>query len=220
MQPKKILKLFKRVGYNSFKIKIKLTVRVSLLNSCAQITKKPMACVVNCSNPVRALAIVDALHSIAGYAMQDEPILCGDDYYLRPYAAVEMVGKKDAPSGLFEPLILQFTSYKIREPHRIAVQVLKKMGICDVTLQEYCKQVLTKHKWKCCAVPKQKLFEDAWDGSTEDDGYVKALEAMTGCVAPADWEEKRVKAMDNVLKGFSDGLKSLSRGMAQRYYRT
>ena len=30
-----------------------------------------MACLVNCSNPVRALGIVDALHAIAAYAMEE-----------------------------------------------------------------------------------------------------------------------------------------------------
>jgi len=177
-----------------------------------------MACIVNCSNPVRALAIVDALHAIAGYAKQEEAIAPGDDFYLRPYAVVEMTrtGKKDTPPCPFEPSILQFTSYKIREPHRIAVTVLKRMGICNVTLQVNYEQIVTQRKWRGKAVPTQKLFKCAYDGESSDDGYVKALEAMTDAPAPADWEAERVKARDAVLEGFTEEFRSSSRLMAQR----
>jgi hypothetical protein len=174
-----------------------------------------MACVVNCSNPVRALAIVDALHVIMGYANEEEAVQPGDDFYLRPYAVVEMtrVGKKDAPPSPFEPSILQFTSYKVRQPHRVAVIILKRMGISDVTLQEHSEQIVTQRKFRARAVPIKKLFKCAWDGSSEDDGYVKALEAMTGAPAPENWSTERVEARDAVLAGFSEALKSGARSM-------
>ena len=175
-----------------------------------------MACLVNCSNPVRALAIVDALHAIMGHANDEETVQPGDDFYLRPYAVVEMarVGKKDAPPSPFEPSILQFTSYKVRQPHRVAVGILRRMGICDVTLQEHCEQIVTQRKWRGRAVPIKKLYKYAWDGSCEDDGYVKALEAMTGGPAPSNWEAERAAARDAVLAGFTEELKSSARSMA------
>jgi hypothetical protein len=165
------------------------------------------------------LAIVDALHSILSHATREDPIALGDDYFLRPYAVVEMtrIGKKEnALPCPFEPSILQFTSYKVREPHRIAVSMLQKMGILDVTLQEYCDQTVAKRKWRGRAVPKKKLFTYTWGGNETDDGYVKALEAMAGCPAPADWETERMKARDEILQGFTGGLKKLSQLMAER----
>ena len=173
-----------------------------------------MACLVNCSNPVRALGIVDALHAIAAYAMEEDEVVLGDDFYLRPYAVVEMTRTVKKPADPlpcpFEQELLLFRSYKVRTPHHKAVNVLKKMGISGVFLMENCEQVVVKGKWRGRATPKKKLFSHACDGETDDDGYLKALEAMSG-PAPADWAAQRVKARDEILERFDERLKALSR---------
>ena len=174
-----------------------------------------MACIVNSSNPVRALGVVDALHAIAGYILGEQAIMSGDDFFLRPYAVVKMVlaPKKNrlemAPCP-FESELILFTSYKVRGAHDVAVTVLKKMGINDVILMESSGQIITKRKWRGRAVPTKKLFEYEWDGSNEDDGYLKTLHAMLPEV-PADWEVQRVKTRDEILVRFDDRLKNLSR---------
>jgi hypothetical protein len=158
------------------------------------------------------MAIVDALHAILSHAMREEPLAVRDDFYLRPYAVVEMAqASKKKTDGLlcpFEPSILQFKSYKVRKAHRVAVSILRKMGILDVTLQTHCDEAVKKRKWR--AVPTQKLFVWLLEGNEGDDGYVKALEAMTGCPAPANWQEERAKAREKIMLGFTTGLKNLS----------
>ncbi len=174
-----------------------------------------MPCIVNCSNPLRALGIVDALHVIAGYVQGEQAIMSGDDYFLRPFAVVEIVPapRRNKPNMVpcpFEPELLLFTSYKVRGAHDIAVTVLKKMGFNDVILMEHSGEFITKRKWRGHAVLKKKLFDYEWDGSSEDDGYHKALQAMNAQV-PADWEFQRIKTRDEILERFDERLKNLSR---------
>ena len=184
-----------------------------------------MACVINCSSPVRALGIIDALHVIAAHAQNDGPILLGDDYYLRPYAVVDMVSVKKRKRGNggnddedlscpFETDLVLFKSYKVRTAHEVAAIVLKRMGVSGIHLMEHSKQAVTRRRWRGRALVKRLVFSDEEDEcGCEDDGYLKALQAAgVGDLCGGDgWEERRVKIRDEILERFDDDLKAVSR---------
>ena len=157
------------------------------------------SCIVDTPDAVRALGVVDALHVILGFHDNDDAspaaVALGDDYFLRPYALVEMVktgkGKKDIPNPFSSSPLLMFTAYKTRTPHHIAALVLRKMGIKDeISFMDSTQDTVVRRKWRGKPAVKTQLFKYAYDGRCDgDDGYLKALQAtLSEGEVPPDWE--------------------------------
>ena len=83
-----------------------------------------MFCTVLCTDPARALGIVDAAHVIMGRILEEEkPVEPGDDFYMWPFSLT--------PQGH-----LVFMAEKIRGPHRSAARILQQIGVRDAI--EFC----------------------------------------------------------------------------------
>jgi hypothetical protein len=177
-----------------------------------------MACFVNTSDPMRALAVIDALHEIMRHIMgEDYTLKPGDDFFLRPYAISNIVktSREDAPCPFLHESVLVFTAYKIRTPHRLAAKVVQLLAKDSVVFLEHLQSPILRRQWRGRLQPKTKLFKNAWDGpDSKNDGYFLALDAVSppGVPRAEDWEARRLDAKNAILEAFDYRLKAILRG--------